>query len=351
VLRAADYLVQWWSGAAATCPDCRWITRLPAYWCSNDRCEAIHRDLRPGRLGVLWHRCRCGAPLSTTVWRASRTLTPACPACDHLLHDAAGVTPDARIALSGGPSAGKTQLLMWAMAAATVAGASPGMWEPADGPTAAWLRDSRDVLANWPDRRPPPTAAPSLLTFRSGSDRDRHYVHFTDIDGKCLLTDTAYPALRQLGTTRRHLLVFDATTFPIVRDKIDPAGLSPEPAESADATAMGIATASAELPYHLLVVQLNRFGARTRRCSLAIVLSRADLTIGDMSFKPDPVGPRSLQVRQWLRIIGMHNLVETAERDFGEVRYFLAGYGIESADPFAPFAWLLNRYSRGPSIP
>jgi hypothetical protein len=48
-LRGWDALVRWWHGAAATCPHCGWVTRLPAY---RHECDRVHRDLRPGRQGV-----------------------------------------------------------------------------------------------------------------------------------------------------------------------------------------------------------------------------------------------------------------------------------------------------------
>ena len=81
-LRAGDASVRWWHGAAATCPRCREVTRLPGLPLWFAACEGIHRDLRPGRLGVWWRRCQCDERLPSTVLRAASAMTPVCPACE-----------------------------------------------------------------------------------------------------------------------------------------------------------------------------------------------------------------------------------------------------------------------------
>ena len=353
-MRASDASLRWWHGASATCPGCHWVARLPAYHCSGDNCDAIHRDLRPGRLGLLWHRCRCGARLPTTVQRASRTLTPVCPACGHWLHERAGFASDARIALSGGPSVGKTQLLIWAATAMAGDAYSPSAWEPADDHSIRWLRASRELINRWPQHRPARTAEPALVTFSCGTSRDRRYVHFADVGGQHFSTDANHPAMRQFGTTRRHLFVLDSATIPSVRDRIDPARLVSDPLDARNPRPAGPGTSNAmvELPYHLLVTQLKRFGARTRRCSLAIVVMKADLlTVYGLRPVADPEETSSLRLRSWLRAMDLTDLVETAENDFREVKYFLADYGTDRTDPVAPFAWLLAKHPRGASIP
>jgi hypothetical protein len=352
-LRAADTSARWWHGAAATCPRCQGVTRLPAYPCRSLRCDEIHRDLRPGRMGVWCHRCQCDEPLPTTVLRAASSMTPVCPACEYLLHERAGAAPDARIAVSGAPAAGKTQLLMSAVAKMTGGAISPAAWEPADEYSTTWLDDARELMARWPRREPAPTAEPASVTLRDGVPRQR-YLHVIDVGGQDFMTAGNGLGLRHLGTTSRHLLVLDPTTIPWVRDRIDPAGLVRGHADDEDSGTAEEETngATAELPYHLLVSQLNRSGARTRRVSLAVVITKADLLAKqDLAPEPDPAGTLSRRLRAWLREVGLRNLVEMAEHDFGNVRYFLVGLGMESTDPVAPFIWLLNRHRRGVTIP
>lgn len=345
-LRAGDTSVRWWHGAAATCPRCRGVTRLPAYRCRSPRCDGVHRDLRPGRLGAWCRRCRCDVRLPTTVRRAAPVMTPVCPACGGLLHERAGAVRDARIAVSGGPAAGKTQLVLSAMAGMTGRTATATAWQSADEYTTTWLHDSG----------PAPTTAPILLTLRSGVPPRLRYVHVIDLGGKDFLTGVDDPALRHLGTTRRHLLVLDPATIPAVRDRMDPATsawrhAAPDDSRFAEAEEE-TTTAEAELPYHVLVSRLNRLGARTRSCSLAVVITKADLMARHgLAPELDPARTLSHRVRAWLCAVGLRNLVDMAEQDFGKARYFLVGLGMESTDPVAPFTWLLRQHRHGASIP
>ena len=349
VLRAADSMTRWWQGAAVTCPACRYVTWLPAYRCHQDdddtgedetaKCGAIHRDLRPGRLGVWIHRCRCGKALPTTISRAGRALTPVCSNCSRPLYKQAGLVPDARIALSGGPGVGKTQLLMRAAVEMT-SRSRPAPWEPADDQTATWLRHARRLLRRWPKAHPRPTKEPALLSFRRSVYGQQCYVHTADLDGRHFESDKDNSALWQLGVTRRHLLVLDATVVPRVRDRIGSGGSGRTTSRPAWAET---SVATAERPYRLLVAQLGRLGTRPRKCSLAVVVTKADI-LAKHGADPDGLG-----LRAWLRSVELHNLVMAAEHDFGRVRYFLAGEG--QGNPAEPFEWLLSQYPHGAATP
>ena len=353
VLRGVDSSVRWWRGAAPTCPRCRHVTWLPAYRCPGPGpCKIIHRDLRPGRLGVWQRRCQCTEYLPTTVLRAASILTPICPNCSAPLYEQAGVVPDARIALSGGPAAGKTQLLMQAIAEMTNPSAA-WPWEPADDDTARWLRKAQNLVNRLPGDGPEPTTGPRLLTFcRRRSGREQRYFHITDADGRHFETSRDNPALWQLSTTRRHALVLDPTTFPSIRDQmgsdamISPANHGKRPDLAWTETSM----ATAELPYRLLVAQLSRLGASSRRCSLALVVTKADI-LAAQNLAPElgAAGSSANGLKEWLCSVELDKIVDAAEHDFADVRYFLIGE--RQKDSAAAFEWLLNQYPRGTGVP
>jgi Double-GTPase 2 len=349
-LRATDASIRSWRGATTTCPKCRRTPWLPAYRCGGS-CDVLHRDIRPGRLGVLWRRCRCGTTLPMTVLRATRASAPFCPACRAQLAEQAGVLPDARIAISGGPGVGKTQLLMTATAAMSSDGESPGTWQPADEDDTRWMRDAKARLPRVMECGPQRTGEPTLLTLRGSADRRPRYVHFADTDGSYFVTDANNAALRHFSTTRRQLLVLDATTIPSVSDRIGQGNPAAE-GNANGALRAAASIAMVELPYQLLVAQLSRFGARTHKCSLAIVVAKADLLIAqELNPESDAEVISSSRLEAWLCDVGLRNLVEAAEHDFAEVRYFIAGHGMEPEGSVAPFAWLLSRHRRGTSIP
>jgi hypothetical protein len=336
VLRAVDFSVRWWRGTAVTCSNCRHVAWLPAYPCAEADCPVVHRDLRPGRLGAWLRRCQCGTALPTTILRAARALKPVCPNCGDPLHAGAGVTTDARIVLSGGPAVGKTRLLIRATADMT------SSWEPADEHTTTWLRTMQAPMTKHPGETPEPPVSSRLLTFRLNPDGKQHYFHVVDLDGRHFETARNSPDLWQLGTTRRHLLVLDATLLPSVRDH---SGGRPSDYAWAETS-----VAEVELPYRLLVAQLSRLGARTSQCALALVVSKADcLAAHGMAPGHGPNGASARELKEWLGTIELHNLVAVAERDFAKVRCFLAGEG--QADPAAPFEWLLRQYPRGAATP
>ena len=314
-LRAWDAGLRWWRGTAATCTGCGWVAVLPAFACAGDQCRSVHADLRPGLLGVWSRRCGCGTRLPTTITRATRALRPVCVHCTESLPRLTGAVADARIAVSGGPGAGKSWLVR--------AGAG-GLWTGT----------------------PVPAVQESLLcvSVRRNSAGPTGVVHLLDLESGLFEPGAENAARWALGTTRRHLLVLDGMLIPEVRHR---AGLS-----TADPLAL-------EIPYLSLVGTLHAAGARAKACSLAVVVSKADLWSADFGeLNARGAADPSAVVRSWLRTVRVDNLIRAAERDFGAVRYFLTGRDDEAvraggrwSHAGAPIEWLLARHPHGSSRP
>ncbi|WP_285551265.1 hypothetical protein [Actinoplanes regularis] len=316
VLRGWDRALRWWRGVAATCTTCGWVAALPAFACVGD-CKVVHADLRPGLLGAWSRRCECRRRVPTTITRAAASLQPVCVQCWAPLPQRCGTAADARIAVSGGPRAGKSSLVR--------AGAR-GITEYGRGPV--------------------PKASESLLcvTVHRGDTGSPTTVHLLDMESRLFEPGAENAARWPLSTTRRHLLILDGMLIPEVRHR---AGLG------------NSGPMEVEMPYLSLVTALNSFGARSRTCSLAVVVSKADEWIGNFPrLNLRGAADASAAIRSWLIGVRIDNLVRAADRDFGAVRYFITGLDdevVQAAGRWshaaAPFEWLLDRHPHGTSLP
>ncbi|MFD6680163.1 TRAFAC clade GTPase domain-containing protein [Micromonospora parva] len=343
LLRGLDAGWQAVFGARASCQHCHQLAAVPAYRCRGphppgDRLTGadLHRDLRPGRLGVLWRRCGCGAPLPTTVLRAafSSRLEACCPACTGTLLPGAGVVTDVRMPVFGAASAGKTQLIMSALA---------GLEQVAKRVDVAVTlpdehsRQQHEVYARLmrEGASPAKTEAagpPVAVTLRLAKGPRVALVHLFDAAGENLVDREQNARLTYLDHARSLIYVLDPFSVRRVRDEF--AAGAPEVFAAANP-----ATYDPEDAYNATVQRLQEFGVPTGRRRLAFVVSKADL-LEKMSAGPDdPAG-----VRSWLRDNGLNNLVLAVERDFREVRYFLVdGRDAGPDGGFGPTNWILTR--------
>lgn len=109
VMRSVEYSWGRLRGAEASCPTCFYVSRRPAYRCTG--CTVLHRDIRPGQLGVFFRRCRCGVLLPTMALRAAWRLNAVCQRCERPLLTPTAVARDVRIPIFGDVGAGKTRFL------------------------------------------------------------------------------------------------------------------------------------------------------------------------------------------------------------------------------------------------
>src|SRR5262249_5769125 len=117
-LRGIDVAYRIIVRSSAKCSECYEPTTLPSFECPNASCANVHRDVRPGRLGVFVRRCGCGGAMPTMVIRASLAkLHAKCPSCNAALTTGAGSRRTIQIPVFGTTASGKTRFML----AATVA--------------------------------------------------------------------------------------------------------------------------------------------------------------------------------------------------------------------------------------
>ncbi|WP_199515159.1 TRAFAC clade GTPase domain-containing protein [Nucisporomicrobium flavum] len=339
VLRTLDRAGQIVRRSAGNCPRCYQVSPHPVYRCAGphhgDKSE-LHHDIRPGLLGVFYRRCGCGRRLPTMVLRAARSMAALCPLCGADLHSGAGAATDVRVPVFGAPSSGKTHLVM-----ASVVGL---------------LRQGGDVkvsLADEHSKRTYTTFAavidgggsavktdaahpPIAITLRMQQGKRDALLHVYDAAGEALANPELNEKFQYLDAARTLVFVLDPFAIPDVRQRY----------QRTFADLFRTANVSADLPepsYQNIVTRLRQYGVRTEQKRLAFVVSKRDLVqqLPDMSGLADDPDA----VRSWLIDRGADNLVASAERDFGTVRFFFVSAkdsAAAAAGPLRPFRWLLE---------
>lgn len=314
-LRVADR--RWRSSwhTQTCCPHCYYLVDLPVFACptahpspapaGSDR----HRALRPGTQGLWRRRCGCGTSLPVRQASAGTRLTARCPKCDTPLATGTGRATEIRVALFGAPDAGKSTLVD-AMVAALAARFPP------DRCAVVRRRDGHDGLR----------AVGVTLQAHRAPQR----VQVFDAPGRGLVDRETCATYGYLDDTRNFVFVLDPLAMPGLREQV---------AELPPHLAPRVPVAEHDLvdSYEAVVIGMRYRGVDTSRCRLAVVVSKGDL----LSLLPGsaPLRAGSTDIERLLIDHDLDGLVTSANRDFGEVRYFLHG----QSDPPSPgpLMWLL----------
>ena len=328
--------------AEASCPHCYQVMARPGYRCPG--CSKLHRDLRPGRLGLFTRRCECGTLLPTMVLRAAWRLTAVCQRCAKPLRAGSGTLRDVRIPIVGETSAGKTRFLYSGLDSLidTASRAQIPFGFPDEG-SESQASIALDIIRSGRDTVKTSFALPTALTCQVGKGAASTLLHLFDAAGEVYQGAQMQDSLGFLDHGNGLVYVLDPFSIGSVRDRL--AGQN-----SAAIRLAHVAAGDPETAYGEVVSRLRDNGVDADDQRLAIVISKADLlAMGGLDLPED-----SEAIAAWLVEGGVHNLVLSARRDFAEARYFAvaslaAAQASGSYDPGAPLRWLLA--SRGLRLP
>ncbi|MGP4020981.1 TRAFAC clade GTPase domain-containing protein [Saccharopolyspora sp. 5N708] len=341
-LRGYDHVVRRLRKASGSCPVCYHVMAVPAYRCSG--CQVVHHDIRPGVLGAMSRICGCGAKLPTTVLRASRRLEALCQRCDLPLRGDSGAVTDIRVPVFGPVSAGKTRLVHAGLVALRDRAAAEGVvLDFVDDASRQAFAHGEQLItsggdtAKTPAGQPPPAITARFTRGGSAKARGQALVHLFDAAGEYYSDRDDNSELEFLDHAGGLVFVVDPFAIGWVRDQL---GGSLESLLAQAHPASG----DPDQVYQVTARRLRDYGVQTNRRALAITVVKADL-LTDLPWAADLCAGA---VRDWLETAGLDNLVRGAERDFGEVRYFVVSSvtGIRPGQrltPAAPFRWLLGR--------
>lgn len=318
VLRGADTALLAAKGIRGmTCPHCYRKIDYPSYSCEAPNCSRRHRDVRPGRYGVLRRRCACGARLPTLLLLGSHQLPAFCPEpeCGRAMSDETGRRREQIVPLFGARAAGKTQLMaaiMMRLMREAERDRIPARL--ADEETTRAYRVLTEILQEAGHVTGTGPELPRARSIYLGSGRSERLIHLFDAAGERFTTVDRTDELEYFRTAQSLLFVLDPLSVPAFRQTLRP--------QARDTLDWSLASKEPPaLVFDQAVQTLIQMGAPAKRTRLAVAVSKFDLFDG-LGTAP-PRNSDSAACERWLtEELGLGNLIRSMRHEFGEVRFY-----------------------------
>lgn len=308
VLRGADSALLRVKNVRMVCPYCYERVPYPGYDCPGDNCAYRHKDVRPGRYGIVRRRCRCGARMNTLLLLGSSRMAAFCPhpGCGRSLEHRPGKAPEMVLPFFGATGAGKTRLL-FSMVTQLREWTEKGRLkaESGDSSTARQLEIADPVMRSGGSTIGTSVELPRGYVIRLTLGKHTRILHLFDAAGERFYHTERTQELTYLSKARTLILVIDPLSVEAFWRTL-PAATQAElsPARSA--------APSPELAYQQTHQQIEAMGVPLKKVRLAVAFSRADL-----------IGLPDGDVAQWARTeLGLGNLIRSIKQNFADVGYF-----------------------------
>jgi hypothetical protein len=321
ILRGLDTTMRFVAGIHLTCPICaQAVHPYAAYKCPS--CGELHRDIRPGRRGVLGRICRCGYRIPTLLLVGAVRLAAVCPECGSALPRRFGKIPIIVIPFFGSVKAGKTQLIYTLVLALRALITASGGAVEIHGDTRHELDRIGERLAINGSPRPTVAKSPEAFVMRIKIGLNERYIYLFDPAGE----------LHYRTDTLDELHYFDkANTMVFVADPLAAEGVWEQlSAEQNDYSRIRSNWVEAELAYELPREQMRQMGTKGRLTRLAFVVTKKDILT-----KAGICHEKRDSVRKFVSAadgMDMGNLVREAERSFADVGFFQTAAITDEAD-------------------
>lgn len=317
ILRAIDSVTLRVKGIRGMlCPWCYERSAYPSYECPQ--CHRRHRDVRPGKYGVLRRRCQCGDSLPTLLLLGSYAMPAMCtnlPRCGRQMSDETGRFAELVLPFFGGRSAGKTRLMaamiMGLDEAGAELGASIALADAETRHSYDVLREVLDIEGNTLGTR---GELPRAHSVQVAIGRSTRLMHIFDAAGERFVDIERTDELRYLSAARVFVFVLDPMALPQFWAQLTPGERDDlDPALGSDMLP--------ETVFHQSVQTMIQMGAKVHRARLAVAISKTDVI--EHTAILDGRRDDSSWAERWLtESLGQGNLVRAMQNEFAEVRFF-----------------------------
>lgn len=332
-LRAADSAVLRVKNIRMVCPSCYERVLYPGYECPGQGCARRHRDIRPGRFGIVRRRCQCGTSMNTLLLFGSGRMNAYCPRCGHSLEYRPGHAQEIVLPFFGATGAGKTRLLFAMVTQLRI-------WsqhlqpdfvaEFGDAATSRKLADADRWLSPETATDKTPAEPPRGHIIKMMTKGDPRILHMFDAAGELFYSAERTSELRYLQAAQTFILVIDPLSVEAFWDRL-------QPGQQAELKPVRSAAPSPDLAYQQAHQEIEAMGVRLSKARLAVVFSRADLIAAP---EGDVAGWASAE-------LGLGNLVRSARLTFGQACFFRTAAVMQDGvmHPSVPelLRWVLGR--------
>jgi hypothetical protein len=209
-LRGADSALLRVKNIRMVCPACSERVPYPGYVCPGGGCARRHRDVRPGRFGVVRRRCQCGTRMSTLLLFGSSRMPPSARTAATRWSIARARRRKSSCRSSGPPAPARTRLLfsivtqlqVWTREGQLTA-------EFADSVTTRELDAAERVLRSGSATAKTPVQLPRAHVIRVSSGKGIRILHMFDAAGERFYHSDRTQELAYLGQARTFILVID----------------------------------------------------------------------------------------------------------------------------------------------
>jgi hypothetical protein len=334
VLRLADSAMLRIKNVRMVCPHCYERVPYPAYDCPGEKCTRRHKDVRPGRFGILHRRCQCGTRMNTLLLFGSSRMAAFCPhpGCERSMEHRPGEAPEIVLPFFGATGAGKTRLL-FSMVTQLHAWADQKQLtaEFGDSSTARELDVADRLLRTGTSTIGTSVELPRAHVIRLILKKGTRILQMYDAAGERFYNTDRTQELGYLNKARTFILVIDPLSVEAFWQQL-PAS------KQAELSPLRSVAPSPDLAYQQTHQQIEAMGVQLRKARLAVVFSRADL-----------IGSPGGDVTEWARSeLGLGNLVRSTTQNFKEAHYFrtaavMGPDGLVDASIAVLMRWVLAR--------